>query len=59
MEPLRGSILVDFIDPLVVAFGSGRGLQTLKPYGLLLMLIYGLMQLDIRSVTHLLLTRMA
>jgi hypothetical protein len=40
MEPLRGSILVDSIKiPPVVAFGYNRWLQTLKPYGLLLMVI--------------------
>ena len=39
MEPLRGSILGNSIDPPVVAFSYNQGLQTLKPYGLLFMVI--------------------
>ena len=39
MEPLRGSILGNSIDPPAVAFSYNQGLQTLKPCGLLFMVI--------------------
>ena len=48
MEPLWDSIWGEYVEPPVVACGSNRGLLALKPYGLLLLVISIIMQLNTR-----------